>query len=178
MLHDKAAGAVERKQATVLLRALILDRASLACCMCPTSVVGRVMHDTSSMHVVHARTLAAGAALLPGSRYGAPWMEGSWSEVPEEDCSTDPVGNVAAVQTLAKVFRGLNVRAITREDGSTVLDPEATSSLEFSVQEISIFSTVVRHRNDIAAAPAGVRRMMVTSHDTNQPDCTSLRLPA
>ena len=78
------------------------------------------------------------AAAQKTSRYGAPYMEGPFSDNPEEDCSLDPVGQYPAVRALALVFKGIHY------DEETIREQIYKSELlEFSILQIALFATVV-----------------------------------
>ena len=68
-----------------------------------------------------------------------PWMEGPFNEDPNLDESLDPVGQYSAVHCLLRVFRGISI-----EDEKLVAKVVNGELEQFTVQEIAIFSTVVR----------------------------------
>ena len=49
------------------------------------------------------------AAVKETSRYAAPFMEGKFSDNPDEDCSLDPVGVISAVRALVLIFKGKSI---------------------------------------------------------------------
>lgn len=65
-------------------------------------------------------------------------MEGKFNDNPDEDCGTDPVGQITAVRALSIIFRGVNVE-------ETKLREQLSQGqmLEFRMVEIALFSTVV-----------------------------------
>ena len=66
-------------------------------------------------------------------------MEGAFNEDPNLDESLDPVGQYSAVHCLLRVFRGISI-----EDEKLVAKVVNGELEQFTVQEIAIFSTVVR----------------------------------
>ena len=68
-----------------------------------------------------------------------PWMEGAFNEDPNLDESLDPVGQLSAVRCLFRVFRGVSIEDVKLREKVAAGELE-----EFTVQEIAIFSTVVR----------------------------------
>ena len=101
------------------------------------------------------------AALQSTSRYGMPWMEGPFNEDPNLDESLDPVGQYSAVHCLLRVFRGVSI------EDEKLVEKVVNGELEkFTVQEIAIFSTVVRSAGTpgnfyIDAPPRPARRTIL-----------------
>ena len=71
------------------------------------------------------------AAANHNSKYRLPWMEGEFSEVPGADMSMDPVGNPAAVQTLANVY-GYNY------------EKHGAEEMKYSLMQLAVLAIVVR----------------------------------
>jgi hypothetical protein len=75
-------------------------------------------------------------------------MEGTFSDIPEEDGSLDLVGNIAAVRALIIIFHGKNVEESKIRE---MIDNEELP--EFSMVQIAIFSTVVCFFTAVVVAP-------------------------
>jgi hypothetical protein len=88
--------------------------------------------------LVRSRPADAVAALKDTSRYAAPFMEGKFSDNPDEDCSLDPVGVISAVRALVLIFKGESI-----EEDKLRLQIDHEQLPEFRMIELAIFNTVV-----------------------------------
>lgn len=121
------------------------QRFVLLACGIPCRMPGLLFYAPGCATLLHlplfppSPSRCAVAALQTTSRYGMPWMEGAFNEDPNLDESLDPVGQFSAVRCLFRVFRGVSIEDVKLREKVAAGELE-----EFTVQEIAIFSTVVR----------------------------------